>query len=53
MDQGKKLATYAQNNIAVYWIVNMIDRQFGVYTGPGLTAIRDATRTGQGNRSRS
>jgi Putative restriction endonuclease len=33
-DQGKKLATYAQNDIPIYWIVNLVDRQVEVYTDP-------------------
>ena len=34
-DRGEKLAAYARNGIAVYWIVNLVDRQVEVYTGPG------------------
>jgi Uma2 family endonuclease len=34
-DQGKKLATYTQNDIPVYWIVNLVDHQVEVYTDPG------------------
>ena len=34
-DRGEKLAAYARGGIPVYWIVNLIDRQVEVYTGPG------------------
>jgi len=34
-DQGKKLAAYAQNDVPVYWIVNLVDCQVGFYAGPG------------------
>jgi Uma2 family endonuclease len=34
-DRGEKLTAYAKGGIAVYWIVNLIDRQVEVYTGPG------------------
>jgi Uma2 family endonuclease len=34
-DRGQKLAAYARSGIAVYWIVNLVDRQVEVYTGPG------------------
>jgi len=33
-DRGKKLAAYAKGGIAVYWIVNLVDRQVELYTGP-------------------
>jgi Putative restriction endonuclease len=33
-DRGKKLAAYARGGIPVYWIVNLVDRQVEVYTGP-------------------
>ena len=33
-DQGKKLATYAQNDISAYWVVNLVDRQVELYTIP-------------------
>ena len=35
-DQGEKLAAYARGGIPVYWIVNLVDRQVELYTGPGL-----------------
>ncbi len=34
-DQGEKLAAYARGGIPVYWIVNLVDRQVELYTGPG------------------
>jgi Uma2 family endonuclease len=34
-DRGEKLTAYAKGGIAVYWIVNLVDRQVEVYTGPG------------------
>jgi Uma2 family endonuclease len=34
-DRGEKRANYAAGGITVYWIVNLIDRQVEVYTGPG------------------
>ena len=33
-DQGEKLSAYATGNIPVYWIVNLVDSQVEVYTGP-------------------
>jgi Uma2 family endonuclease len=33
-DQGKKLAAYALNGIAVYWIVNLVDHQVKLCTEP-------------------
>ncbi len=35
-DRGEKFAAYARGGIAVYWIVNLVDRQVELYTGPGL-----------------
>jgi Uma2 family endonuclease len=32
--RGDKLDTYAGAGIAVYWIVNLVDRQVEVYSGP-------------------
>jgi Uma2 family endonuclease len=34
LDRGRKLRTYARHGIAVYWIVNLIERQVEVYTEP-------------------
>ena len=39
-DRGKKLLAYAQGGIPVYWIVNLVDRQVEVYTGPGPGGYR-------------
>jgi Uma2 family endonuclease len=33
-DQGAKKAAYARGRIPVYWIVNLIDRQVEVHSGP-------------------
>jgi hypothetical protein len=33
-DRGEKQVNYARGNISGYWIVNLIDRQVEVYTGP-------------------
>ena len=33
-DRKYKLPLYATNGIVEYWIVNLVDRQFEVYTGP-------------------
>ncbi len=33
-DRGLKKRLYAQNRIAIYWIVNLIDNQVEVYTDP-------------------
>jgi Uma2 family endonuclease len=34
-DRGEELGSYADGGIPVYWIVNLVDRQVEVYTGPG------------------
>jgi Uma2 family endonuclease len=34
-DRGEKRINYAAGAIAVYWIINLIDRQVEVHTGPG------------------
>jgi Uma2 family endonuclease len=39
-DRTQKLTTYAGGGIPVYWIVNLIDRQVEVYTGPGPEGYR-------------
>lgn len=33
-DRGEKRVNFAKGGISVYWIVNLIDRQVEVYTGP-------------------
>ena len=47
-DRGEKQTLYASNDIPVYWIVNLINRQVEVYTGPGQDgyASRDDFREG-------
>jgi len=34
-DRNEKLPAYARGGIPVYWIINLVDRQIEVYTGPG------------------
>lgn len=34
IDRGRKLTTYARHGLAVYWVVNLIDRRVEVYTDP-------------------
>jgi len=48
-DRGEKLRTYARAAIPIYWIVNLVDRQVEVYTGPGVDdyATRQDFRPGQ------
>ena len=41
-DRTFKMALYAQAGIAVYWIVNLTDRQIEVYTEPAGAAERPA-----------
>ena len=36
IDRGEKLRAYAKAAIPIYWIVNLVDRQVEVYTGPGV-----------------
>ena len=33
-DRTEKLNTYAGGGIPVYWIINLVDRQVEVYSGP-------------------
>lgn len=40
-DRGAKQAAYARGGVPVYWIVNLIDGQLEVYTGPTPTGYRD------------
>ncbi len=35
-DRGEALADYAKANLPVYWIVNLVDWQVEVYTGPEI-----------------
>jgi Uma2 family endonuclease len=48
-DQGVKLSAYAKGAIPVYWIVNLVDRQVEVYSGPRPDgyATCDVYRSGQ------
>lgn len=43
LDQSIKLRTYARAGIAVYWIVNLIDRVVEVYTDPDPKAEPEPT----------
>jgi Uma2 family endonuclease len=40
-DRGPKLVAYGRGGIPVYWIVNLIDRQLEIYTGPNSVGYRD------------
>jgi Uma2 family endonuclease len=40
LDRGLKLSAYATDAIPVYWIVNLVERQVEVYTGPGPGAYQ-------------
>lgn len=42
-DRGAKLQSYAAAGIAVYWIVNLVDRQVEVYADPDPFARPDPT----------
>jgi Uma2 family endonuclease len=42
-DRGEKLLAYARDGIPIYWIVNLVDRQVEVYTGPGPTGYQSRT----------
>lgn len=44
-DRSEKGRMYARAGIAVYWVVNVIDRQVEVYTDPDTTAEVPAYRT--------
>ena len=48
-DRGKKLSSYASGGIAVYWIINLAERQVEVYTGatPGGYQSRVDFKSGQ------
>jgi Uma2 family endonuclease len=37
-DRGEKRVNYAKGGISVYWIINLIDRQVEVYTGPSANS---------------
>jgi Uma2 family endonuclease len=40
-DRGPKLVAYGRGEIPIYWIVNLIDRQLEIHTGPCSTGYRD------------
>jgi Putative restriction endonuclease len=42
LDRGQKLSAYATAGIPVYWIINLVDSQVEVYTGPGPGPINRA-----------
>ena len=44
-DRGEKLVNYARSDIPVYWIVNLVDRQVEVDSGPRPTVMRRQTFT--------
>ncbi len=39
-DRGEKRAAYARGRIPIYWIINLIDRQVEVYSGPSARGYR-------------
>ena len=43
LDRGQKLSAYATDRIPVYWIVNLVDRQVEVYSGPSPGAYQSRT----------
>jgi Uma2 family endonuclease len=48
-DQGEKLSAYALGGIPVYWIVNLIDRQVEVYSGPSKSGYQSRQIFGPGH----
>jgi Uma2 family endonuclease len=48
-DQGEKLSAYASGGIPVYWIVNLIDRQVEVYSGPSKSGYQSRQIFGPGH----
>jgi Uma2 family endonuclease len=49
-DRGEKLGSYAGGGIPVYWIVNLVDRQIEVYSGPSPTAYQSRVDFKPGER---
>jgi Uma2 family endonuclease len=47
-DQGEKLLAYALGGIPEYWIVNLVDGQVEVYTGPGQAGYQSRQLFGPG-----
>ena len=41
-DRDEKRPAYARGGIAVYWIINLVDRQVEVYTDPGPDGYRSS-----------
>jgi Uma2 family endonuclease len=41
-DRGEKRAAYARGRIPVYWIVNLVDRQVEVFSGPSARGYRSS-----------
>ena len=39
-DRGEKLENYGRADIPVYWIVNLVDDQLEVYSGPSTALTR-------------
>jgi Uma2 family endonuclease len=40
-DRGEKEAAYARGGVPTYWILNLVDRQLEICTGPTPTGYRD------------
>ena len=40
-DRGEKESAYARGGVPVYWIVNLVDRQLEIGTGPTLDGYRE------------
>ena len=40
-DRGEKESAYARGGVPVYWIVNLVDRQLEICTGPTLEGYRE------------
>jgi Uma2 family endonuclease len=40
-DRGEKQLAYARGRVPVYWIVNLVDRQLEIYTGPTPSGYRN------------
>ncbi len=49
-DRGRKLAAYARGGIPVYWIINLVDRQVEVYSGPVAGSYPSPTIYATGQR---
>jgi Uma2 family endonuclease len=40
-DRSEKQLAYARGRVPIYWIVNLVDRQIEIYSGPTPTGYRD------------